>query len=135
MKGIKKSSQAIAGFEEAAIQLARDKGHDYIVCGYIHQPIIKAISKNNQTITYMNSGDWVENLSALEFRFGKWQLYQYDELDFDFINPKLCVKSKKNEKKIICIKYMYGERFTACIHYLSIFTCNIDMSVTDFNKF
>ena len=40
----------------------------------------------------MNSGDWVEHLSALEYNHGKWSLYQYEKLDFDVTSPRLQVK-------------------------------------------
>jgi hypothetical protein len=42
----------------------------------------------------MNSGDWVEHLSALEYNQGKWSLYQYEKLDFDVTNPRLHVKEQ-----------------------------------------
>jgi hypothetical protein len=28
---------------------------------------------------YLNSGDWVENLTALEYHRGKWELYRYED--------------------------------------------------------
>ncbi len=28
---------------------------------------------------YLNSGDWIENLTALEYNHGKWTLYKYQE--------------------------------------------------------
>ncbi|WP_239693411.1 hypothetical protein [Rufibacter roseus] len=31
----------------------------------------------NGKVTYLNSGDWVENLTALEYNAGKWSLYQH----------------------------------------------------------
>jgi hypothetical protein len=27
---------------------------------------------------YLNSGDWVENASSLEFNDGKWTLFKFD---------------------------------------------------------
>jgi hypothetical protein len=47
----------------------------------------------------MNSGDWVENLTALEYNLGCWSLYKYDELDYQFVNPRLHVKDNKIKKK------------------------------------
>jgi len=29
--------------------------------------------------TYLNSGDWVENLTALEYQFKHWKIYNYNE--------------------------------------------------------
>ncbi len=31
---------------------------------------------------YLNSGDWIENLTALELENGAWKIYQYDEKEF-----------------------------------------------------
>jgi hypothetical protein len=28
---------------------------------------------------YLNSGDWVENLSALEYHDGKWAIFRYND--------------------------------------------------------
>ncbi len=75
---VKAAVNYVSNFEDELAKLARNKGCDGIICGHIHQPIIKDIDG----ITYMNSGDWVESLSALvEDRSGKWDLiyYQYEE--------------------------------------------------------
>jgi hypothetical protein len=29
--------------------------------------------------TYLNSGDWIENLSALEYNDNEWKIFYYDE--------------------------------------------------------
>ena len=42
----------------------------------------------------MNSGDWVENLSALEFNKGEWRIYNYDE---DFFAQSYTQTDKKLE--------------------------------------
>jgi len=49
-----------------------------VVCGHIHHPIIKDIETPRGTVTYLNSGDWVESLTALEYHKGAWSLYQHD---------------------------------------------------------
>ena len=50
-----------------------------MICGHIHHPEIRQIhdQKGNE-VTYLNSGDWIENLSALEYHKGKWSIYYYD---------------------------------------------------------
>lgn len=85
---VKEAVKFVGDFEETAIRMAREKGYGYVVCGHIHQPQIR----QENGVTYLNSGDWVESLTALEFNFGKWSIYEYDETDFDFANPKLKVK-------------------------------------------
>jgi UDP-2,3-diacylglucosamine pyrophosphatase LpxH len=92
-----KAQSYIDQFERTAAKLAIKEGFDIVICGHIHQPTIKEIHLGQKSITYMNSGDWVENLTALELRFGKWELYEYNPLDYTLKNPKLSVgKKKKN---------------------------------------
>ena len=76
-QGFKSAIKFIDDFEETAVQVAIEKKYDYVVCGHIHHPIIKHFPTNYGTITYLNSGDWVENLTALEYNDGNWSLYQH----------------------------------------------------------
>lgn len=77
---VKTAVKFISHFEQTAATLALHKGYHAIVCGHIHQPEIKKIlMPKGGSITYLNSGDWVENLSALEFNEGEWKLYRYYE--------------------------------------------------------
>ena len=58
--------------------MAIENNYDYVICGHIHQPK-KEIFENAQGKTmYLNSGDWVENLTALEYSFKRWRIYQYN---------------------------------------------------------
>ncbi len=52
---------------------------------------------NGRKVTYLNSGDWVEHLTALEYQKGKWSIYQYDETLFDVINPRLQVTERESK--------------------------------------
>ncbi len=109
---IRQSVKAISDFEETAVQLAREQGYDYVICGHIHQPVIKTFGKDGEgSVTYMNSGDWVENLTALEYSYGRWELHKYDELDYAMINPKLHVRSKSVKTEEI----LRDERFGSII--------------------
>ncbi len=87
---VKKAVKYISDFEQAACDVACDQGFDFVVCGHIHMPIIKTIrhSKKNKFVKYMNSGDWVENLSALEFDGEIWKIFRYYE-------PELQLRLKK----------------------------------------
>ncbi len=76
---VKKAVQYINDFEQVAADLAIDKKYDYFVCGHIHQPNIKKISNSKGSVMYLNSGDWIENLTALEYQNGEWKLFYYDE--------------------------------------------------------
>ena len=71
---IKRAVNYISDFEEKLTELARARQCDGIICGHIHQPAIRDFDG----ITYMNSGDWVESLSALvEDHEGNWSLLYY----------------------------------------------------------
>ncbi len=59
---------------------ASRQNYDYVVCGHIHQPEIRDIITKEGKVTYLNSGDWVENLTALEYNKGKWELIRMDEI-------------------------------------------------------
>ena len=77
-ENVKTAVNFIGRFEDTAASLAIQKGYHAIVCGHIHQPEIKEIvTDRTGTVTYLNSGDWVENMSALEFHLGEWSLYRY----------------------------------------------------------
>ena len=76
---VKSAVKFINNFEETAAAIAVENQYDYVVCGHIHQPEIKEIVSGNSAVTYLNSGDWIENLTALEYDNGTWQLYRYEE--------------------------------------------------------
>lgn len=71
---IKKAVSYISDYEQKLTELARARNCDGIICGHIHQPALREIDG----ILYMNSGDWVESLSALvEDHDGNWSLLYY----------------------------------------------------------
>ncbi|WP_428742440.1 UDP-2,3-diacylglucosamine diphosphatase [Tenacibaculum sp.] len=76
---VKSAIKFINNFETTAAEIAINEGYDYVVCGHIHQPEIKTINTSNGTTTYLNSGDWVENLTALEYKNKTWSLYEYEK--------------------------------------------------------
>lgn len=67
----------INDFENTASELAIDKGYKYVVCGHIHQPEMREISSPKGKVLYLNSGDWVESLTALEYHQREWNIYKY----------------------------------------------------------
>jgi UDP-2,3-diacylglucosamine pyrophosphatase LpxH len=74
---VKLAVSFISDFETKLSELAIAKKCDGIICGHIHQPAIRQIND----IIYMNSGDWVESLTALvEDYNGQWSIkYYYEE--------------------------------------------------------
>ncbi len=79
---VKKAVSWIADFEQTAAELAIEKKYDYVICGHIHQPQKRTIETKEGSVIYMNSGDWVENLTALEYHDNEWTIYQYNEKEF-----------------------------------------------------
>ena len=95
-KGVKGAVRFIGDFEDIAIQMAAENGYDSVICGHIHQPQIREVTaKNGKTVRYMNSGDWVEHLTALECKNGNWELYEYHKADFATPNPRLQVPERE----------------------------------------
>jgi hypothetical protein len=37
------------------------------------------INTGKGTVNYLNSGDWIENLTALEYENNAWKIYYYNE--------------------------------------------------------
>ncbi|WP_111308659.1 UDP-2,3-diacylglucosamine diphosphatase [Confluentibacter sediminis] len=74
---VKSAVKFINNFEKIAADIAIENNYDYVVCGHIHQPEIKKIENENGSVTYLNSGDWVENLTALEYYNNTWHLYHF----------------------------------------------------------
>ena len=81
--GVKSAVKFINDFEVTAIGIAAEKGYDYVICGHIHHPEMKIVTLGGKTVTYLNSGDWVESLSALEYNQGEWKIYTYDPTVFE----------------------------------------------------
>lgn len=89
---VKQAVRFIEDFEVTAIELAIDQGYDYVICGHIHQPKIRGYENGKGSVIYMNSGDWVENLTSLEYDGQEWNMFKFREEDF--------VQSERIEKLI-----------------------------------
>ena len=84
--GVKSAVKFINNFEQTAADIAISNQYDYVVCGHIHQPEIKEIENQHGKTLYLNSGDWIENLTSLEYVNERWSLYRFDENErLDFI--------------------------------------------------
>lgn len=81
-ESVKSAVTYISSFEDAAATVAAKKGIDCIVCGHIHHPEIRNIEVGNNMVNYLNSGDWIENLTALEYNGKKWRIFDYSK---DFV--------------------------------------------------
>lgn len=87
---VKKAVAFVSNFETTATDIAIDKNYDYVICGHIHVPQMKDVVTPKGKVTYLNSGDWVENLTALEYDQGKWEIFHYDKnfLDLIYLNEQ-----------------------------------------------
>jgi len=74
---VKSAVKYINSFEETAANIAIEKGYDYVLCGHIHQPCNREIVTPKGSVNYLNSGDWIENLTALEYYNEEWNVYHY----------------------------------------------------------
>ena len=85
VKTIVKSN--VQDFESVACEIGIEQGYDYIICGHIHKPQMRVVSSDKGSATYLNSGDWLENLTALEYANGAWDIFYYQhDLRFKGIN-------------------------------------------------
>jgi UDP-2,3-diacylglucosamine pyrophosphatase LpxH len=103
-ESVKKAVKFVDDFEQTAVEVAAKQGCQYVVCGHIHKAQLKKVKTANGEITYMNSGDWVESLTALEFVYNDWSIYEYNEVDYIVLNNWLeteKVKPKKPELESI----------------------------------
>lgn len=94
---VKKAVKYISDFENTASELAIENGYDYVICGHIHQPQMRKVTTKKGSCMYLNSGDWIENLSALEYHDGKWEMFLYDEHKTELNNNLHPTKLKNME--------------------------------------
>jgi UDP-2,3-diacylglucosamine pyrophosphatase LpxH len=80
-ESVKSAVSFINDFEQISADIGISNKFDYVVCGHIHHPEIRTIANSEGSITYLNSGDWVENLSALEYADGEWSIHRFNEID------------------------------------------------------
>lgn len=91
---VKSAVSFIDNFEGTAAEIGIQNGYDFVVCGHIHQPTMKKVETPKGSIMYLNSGDWIENLTSLEYTNGEWKLYNFLE---DSIAKNLPVDNDDDE--------------------------------------
>ena len=60
-ESVKVATNYVNDFEVTALSMATKKGCNGVICGHIHQPADRMINGHR----YLNSGDWIENMSAI----------------------------------------------------------------------
>ena len=88
-ESVKGAVQYINQFETVAAEIAISNGYDYVVCGHIHQPADRTISTEEGQVRYLNSGDWVENCTALEYHEGQWRIHHQPDATTDSTQPSI----------------------------------------------
>ena len=81
---VKTAVQYFANFEMKAAEVAQKNGYKYVVCGHIHTPKIESFNINGEEVIYMNSGDWLESLSSLEYADNKWSIYMHKRTEQEY---------------------------------------------------
>jgi len=90
---VKSAIKFINDFETTAADIAISNAYDYVVCGHIHHPQMRNITTEKGEVMYLNSGDWVENLTALEYNNKEWRIYNFTE---DLTAQAIKVNKKSN---------------------------------------
>ena len=88
MQKVNESIVKIDEFETLVAELAIEKKYDYVICGHIHQPQKRVITNKEGRVIYLNSGDWVEHLTSLEYYNNDWHIYKYEESKLKTIHVK-----------------------------------------------
>lgn len=104
---VKKAVSWIGDFEQTAAELAIENQYSTVICGHIHQPQIRTVETDKGSVVYMNSGDWIENLTSLEYNEGQWEIYQYDEKQVD--ESAVVILPIKHDKKIPVLDVLTDE--------------------------
>ena len=101
---LKKAIQYFDNFELKAAEIAQKNGYKYVVCGHIHTPKIESFKINGEEVIYMNSGDWLESLSSLEYADNKWSIYMHKRTEIknkEDIDSRIEMTNKELFKDII----------------------------------
>lgn len=82
---VKEAVNHVSNFEDHIAQLAEQRGCTGVMCGHIHTPADKMLGD----VHYLNSGDWVESLTAIiEHYDGRMEVVDFDEFVKAFPMPQ-----------------------------------------------
>ncbi len=77
-RGVKK----LHDYAATGADIGAENGYQVVANGHSHMPEIREIETPNGKVLYLNSGDWVENMTALEYNHEEWKLIWYKNLRF-----------------------------------------------------
>ena len=81
---VKRAVEYVSNFEEAVVRSATERKVDAVLCGHIHRPEIRDLDG----LTYLNTGDWVENCTAIVEHFdGRLELLDLKHLEWEEVTP------------------------------------------------
>jgi hypothetical protein len=82
---VKSAVNHVSNFEEHIAELAEARGCVGVMCGHIHTPADKMLGR----IHYLNSGDWIESLTAIvEHWDGRYELIEYKDFLREYPMPE-----------------------------------------------
>jgi UDP-2,3-diacylglucosamine pyrophosphatase LpxH len=79
MNQVNRAVTKVNDFEQTAAEIAVEKKYQYVICGHIHKPQIREVVTGKGKVIYLNSGDWVEHMTALEYNKHQWSIYEYEQ--------------------------------------------------------
>jgi UDP-2,3-diacylglucosamine pyrophosphatase LpxH len=113
---VKKAVSYMNDFEQTVASIAIERRYDYVVCGHIHQPAKKQIvDKDNKGVLYLNSGDWIENLTSLEYSHGTWSVYEYEK-ENKIVKMNSMVPESDEDKQMLILDVNRKELYLQLIH-------------------
>lgn len=111
---VKGAVKFINQFESTVCGIAAENNYRYVICGHIHHPEIKTHITKHGPVVYMNSGDWIENLTALEYNEGAWSIYKYADdpiaQSIDMKSEGLPQESPKDLMKMLMLELNINEK-------------------------
>jgi UDP-2,3-diacylglucosamine pyrophosphatase LpxH len=97
---VKTAVKFINSFEQTAADIAIGNQYEYVVCGHIHQPEMREISNQHGKTMYLNSGDWIENLTSLEYVNDEWTVYRFTENAVDHKGARVTEEDDLNDSEL-----------------------------------
>jgi len=104
---VKSAVKFINSFEQTAADIGISNQYQYVICGHIHHPEMRIIEQDHGEIMYLNSGDWIENLTALEYHNSQWTLFRFDDSE-----SVAMLQIKEEESDDMNIRQLFNQMLT-----------------------
>jgi UDP-2,3-diacylglucosamine pyrophosphatase LpxH len=98
-QSVKDAVKFINSFEDTAGNIAIEKKFDYVICGHIHHAEMRTITNELGSVMYLNSGDWVESLTSLEYHNGAWKIHKFEDHQYPEITDEEEIKEENLDLK------------------------------------